>query len=85
MCQLLAQGLLAVEGDYGTPVLTKESYEVLSQRRQVMLRRERNVRRGRRSPRRAAPPTRRPPPRAGVRAAARPRAAAAKEQGVPAT
>ncbi len=83
--QLLAQGLLAVEGDYGTLVLTKESYEVLSQRRQVMLRREpeRAARAGR-SPRRTAP--------ADLPAAASPvfeqlrawRAAAAKEQGVPA-
>ena len=38
--QLLAQGLLAVEGDYGTLVLTEASGEVLGQRRQVMLRRE---------------------------------------------
>jgi ATP-dependent DNA helicase RecQ len=36
--QLLAQGLLAVEGDYGTLVLTEASGEVLGQRRQVMLR-----------------------------------------------
>jgi ATP-dependent DNA helicase RecQ len=38
--QLLAQGLLAVEGDYGTLVLTQESAEVLGRRRQVLLRRE---------------------------------------------
>jgi ATP-dependent DNA helicase RecQ len=38
--QLLAQGLLAVEGDYGTLVLTEASSEVLSRQRQVMLRRE---------------------------------------------
>ena len=38
--QLLAQGLLAVEGDYGTLVLTATSAEVLSRQRQVMLRRE---------------------------------------------
>jgi ATP-dependent DNA helicase RecQ len=38
--QLLAQGLLAVEGDYGTLVLTEASGAVLSQQRQVMLRRE---------------------------------------------
>jgi ATP-dependent DNA helicase RecQ len=38
--QLLAQGLLAVEGDYGTLVLTDDSAEVLGRRRQVMLRRE---------------------------------------------
>ncbi|HZN17763.1 MAG TPA: DNA helicase RecQ [Micromonosporaceae bacterium] len=38
--QLLAQGLLAVEGDYGTLALTESSGEVLSRARQVMLRRE---------------------------------------------
>jgi len=38
--QLLAQGLLAVEGDYGTLALTEASSEVLAGRRQVMLRRE---------------------------------------------
>ena len=83
--QLLAQGLLAVEGDYGTLVLTKESYEVLSQRRQVMLRREpERAARAAKSARRAAT--------ADLPAAASPvfeqlrawRAAAAKEQGVPA-
>lgn len=38
--QLLAQGLLAVEGDYGTLVLTEASGQVLSKQREVMLRRE---------------------------------------------
>ncbi|MZE77630.1 DNA helicase RecQ, partial [Streptomyces sp. SID5475] len=38
--QLLAQGLLAVEGDYGTLVLTGTSAEVLGGRREVRLRRE---------------------------------------------
>jgi ATP-dependent DNA helicase RecQ len=38
--QLLAQGLLAVEGNYGTLALTEASGEVLGGRRQVMLRRE---------------------------------------------
>jgi ATP-dependent DNA helicase RecQ len=38
--QLLAQGLLAVEGDYGTLVLTDASAQVLRQQRPVMLRRE---------------------------------------------
>ncbi|MGB8995537.1 MAG: DNA helicase RecQ, partial [Pseudonocardiaceae bacterium] len=38
--QLLAQSLLAVEGDYGTLVLTESSAEVLSRQRQVLLRRE---------------------------------------------
>ncbi|WP_328611356.1 DNA helicase RecQ [Amycolatopsis sp. NBC_00345] len=38
--QLLAQGLLAVEGDYGSLVLTEASAEVLNGARKVMLRRE---------------------------------------------
>ncbi|WAL68049.1 DNA helicase RecQ [Amycolatopsis cynarae] len=38
--QLLAQGLLSVEGDYGTLVLTEASGEVLGRRREVRLRRE---------------------------------------------
>ncbi|GAA5071211.1 ATP-dependent DNA helicase RecQ [Thermocatellispora tengchongensis] len=38
--QLLAQGLLAVEGDYGTLALIEASQEVLRQRRQVPMRRE---------------------------------------------
>jgi ATP-dependent DNA helicase RecQ len=38
--QVLAQGLLAVEGDYGTLVLTDASADVLARRRPVMLRRE---------------------------------------------
>ncbi|MFJ9643417.1 DNA helicase RecQ [Streptomyces sp. NPDC101206] len=38
--QLLAQGLLAVEGDYGTLVLTDASGEVLGGRRPVPLRKE---------------------------------------------
>nr|WP_203704755.1 DNA helicase RecQ [Asanoa iriomotensis] len=38
--QLLAQGLLAVEGDYGTLSLTDASRSVLSKERQVMLRRD---------------------------------------------
>ncbi|MGB6161647.1 MAG: DNA helicase RecQ [Pseudonocardiaceae bacterium] len=86
--QLLAQRLLAVEGDYGTLVLTDSSGEVLSRQRQVMLRRE---------PERVAqaapktPKSRRAAP-ADLPEAAMPvfeqlrawRAAAAKEQGVPA-
>ncbi|NBE85043.1 DNA helicase RecQ [Micromonospora rubida] len=86
--QLLAQGLLAVEGDYGTLVLTDTSAEVLGRRRPVPMRRE------------AARParTRSSKTRPGVAAvvelspAAEPvferlrawRAATAKEQGVPA-
>ncbi|QLH19902.1 DNA helicase RecQ [Streptomyces sp. Rer75] len=38
--QLLAQGLLGVEGDYGTLVLTDASAEVLGRQREVRLRRE---------------------------------------------
>ncbi|MFC7481590.1 DNA helicase RecQ [Luedemannella flava] len=38
--QLLAQGLLAVEGDYGTLALTDASADVLSRRREVMLRKD---------------------------------------------
>ena len=38
--QLLAQGVLAVEGDYGTLVLNDASHEVLYRDRQVLLRRD---------------------------------------------
>ncbi|GAA1930145.1 DNA helicase RecQ [Streptomyces durmitorensis] len=38
--QLLAQGLLAVEGEYGTLVLTEESGTVLGREREVRLRKE---------------------------------------------
>nr|WP_107357932.1 DNA helicase RecQ [Streptomyces agglomeratus] len=38
--QLLAQGLLAVEGEYGTLVMTEESAAVLSREREVRLRKE---------------------------------------------
>ncbi|MGQ0779264.1 MAG: DNA helicase RecQ [Pseudonocardiales bacterium] len=93
--QLLAQGLLTVEGDYGTLVLTDASADVLSKQRQVLLRRE---------PERAARPTK-ADPKADAKTAkprraapvelpeeAMPvferlrawRAATAKEQGVPA-
>ncbi len=85
--QLLAQGLLAVEGDYGTLVLTSASAQVLRKQRPVMLRRE---------PERAAKPakaakaaraeaTALPPAAVPVFDKLRAwRAAAAKEQGVPA-
>jgi ATP-dependent DNA helicase RecQ len=88
--QLLAQGLLAVEGDYGTLVLTPDSSQVLRKERTVMLRRE---------PERPAKPAKasRATKAAKAEAAAMPpeaapvfdklrawRAAAAKEQGVPA-
>ncbi|MFD5789159.1 DNA helicase RecQ [Streptomyces sp. NPDC127037] len=38
--QLLAQGLIAVEGEYGTLVLTEESATVLGREREVQLRKE---------------------------------------------
>ncbi|CRK58274.1 ATP-dependent DNA helicase RecQ [Alloactinosynnema sp. L-07] len=84
--QLLAQGLLAVEGDYGVLTLTETSNEVLGRTRDVMLRRE--------PERTRQPRTRKPAAAAAVDmpAEAAPifdllrawRAAAAKEQGVPA-
>ncbi|MFH8471192.1 DNA helicase RecQ [Streptomyces sp. NPDC018000] len=38
--QLLAQGLIAIEGEYGTLVLTEESGAVLGREREVLLRKE---------------------------------------------
>jgi ATP-dependent DNA helicase RecQ len=89
--QLLAQGLLAVEGDYGTLTLTEASAAVLRSQHQVLLRRE---------PERAARPARARrtvTAPGGTAAAELPaeaagrfeqlrawRAATAKEQGVPA-
>nr|WP_166640011.1 DNA helicase RecQ [Amycolatopsis sp. SID8362] len=86
--QLLAQGLLAVEGDYGSLVLTEASAEVLGGDRQVMLRRE---------PERAAAAKVRGTRKAAAAAVDMPaeaaplferlrawRAGVAKEQGVPA-
>jgi ATP-dependent DNA helicase RecQ len=87
--QLLAQGLLAVEGDYGTLVLTNASNEVLYRGRQVRMRND---------PARQARVARPKPPRGDSQAPADLpeadaavfeqlrawRAAAAKEQGVPA-
>jgi ATP-dependent DNA helicase RecQ len=83
--QLLAQGLLTVEGEHGTLVLTEASAEVLGRRREVRLRTE-PKRAVRGSTRRAAAAETELP------AEARPvferlrawRAATAKEQGVPA-
>ncbi|WP_433529067.1 DNA helicase RecQ [Micromonospora sp. CA-263727] len=87
--QLLAEGLLAVEGDYGTLALTEASAEVLGRRRTVMLRREpaRPARAARAAkPRGAATMVAELPAEAAgtferLRAW---RAATAKEQGVPA-
>jgi ATP-dependent DNA helicase RecQ len=82
--QLLAQGLLSVEGDHGTLVLTDGSAEVLGKRREVRLRHE---------PKRAATrSSSRAKPAADLPDEAKPvferlrawRAATAKEQGVPA-
>ncbi|PZF99643.1 DNA helicase RecQ [Micromonospora deserti] len=86
--QLLAEGLLAVEGDYGTLALTDASGEVLGRRRTVMMRREpervASPRAGK--PRGAATVVAElPPTAAGVFDRLRAwRAATAKEQGVPA-
>ncbi|MEV1290152.1 DNA helicase RecQ [Micromonospora sp. NPDC049679] len=87
--QLLAQGLLAVEGDYGTLVLTESSKDVLGKQRRVTMRRE---------PQRGASASRSPKSRSAAATAvelspaALPvferlrawRAATAKEQSVPA-
>ena len=82
--QLLAQGLLAVQGEYGTLVVTETSTTVLAGQRPVMLRRE---------PERAARPAKsRRGPVVELPAGAAPvferlrvwRAAESKEQGVPA-
>jgi ATP-dependent DNA helicase RecQ len=81
--QLLAQGLVTVEGDYGTLLLTPASAEVLTGQRQVMLRRE---------PERVAKAAKAAKAAADLPAGAVPvferlrawRAGAAKEQGVPA-
>jgi ATP-dependent DNA helicase RecQ len=85
--QLLAQGLLAVVGDYGTLALTEASGAVLSGQRQVLLRREQTPAKVRsRSARRAAEPAAELPAAAvGLFEQLRSwRAANAKEQGVPA-
>jgi ATP-dependent DNA helicase RecQ len=87
--QLLAQGLLAVAGDYGTLALTEASSEVLAGRRQVMLRREpeRAVRAAKpgRAARTASAAAELPAAAAAIFEQLRAwRAATAKEQGVPA-
>ncbi|MEV6370559.1 DNA helicase RecQ [Micromonospora musae] len=85
---LLAEGLLAVEGDYGTLVLTETSAEVLGRRRSVLLRREPErptSGRAGRSRGTATAAADLPPAAAPVFERLRAwRAAAAKEQGVPA-
>ncbi|HET9254387.1 MAG TPA: RecQ family ATP-dependent DNA helicase, partial [Pseudonocardiaceae bacterium] len=85
--QLLAQRLLAVEGDYGTLALTAASGEVLSRRRQVMLRREpeRPAKPAKAATPRRDTPTELPQDAVPVFEKLRAwRAATAKEQGVPA-
>ncbi|MEV6655253.1 DNA helicase RecQ [Streptomyces sp. NPDC051219] len=86
--QLLAQGLIAVEGEYGTLVLTDASGEVLGGQRMVALRREpeKPARVAKTAPRRgAAAPVDLPAEALPVFEALRTwRAATAKEQGVPA-
>jgi ATP-dependent DNA helicase RecQ len=85
--QLLAQGLLAVEGDYGTLVLTPGSSGVLRKERAVMLRREpeRAARAAKAAKEGRAEPAPLPEEAAPVFDRLRAwRAAAAKEQGVPA-
>ncbi|HEX6755327.1 MAG TPA: RecQ family ATP-dependent DNA helicase, partial [Mycobacteriales bacterium] len=86
--QLLAQGLLAVEGDYGTLVLNEASAGVLNRRRTVTMRREpqrAKAARAARAATRATPAETLPPEAAPTFERLRAwRAAAAKEQGVPA-
>jgi ATP-dependent DNA helicase RecQ len=84
--QLLAQGLLAVEGDYGTLVLTDGSAQVLRKQRPVMLRREpERAAKAPRSRKAAEPAASLPADAAAAFERLRGwRAATAKEQGVPA-
>ena len=94
--QLLAQGLMAVEGEYGTLLLTDASADVLRKRRPVLLRREparaaraivadRAGKAGKADKPRRAAPADLPVEAIGVFERLRAwRAATAKEQGVPA-
>ncbi|MFD3665214.1 DNA helicase RecQ [Streptomyces sp. NPDC058659] len=89
--QLLAQGLLTVEGDYGTLVLTEDSGEVLGGRRTVPMRKEKapaaasRKEPGARSGKSARVPVDLPTAAVPVFEALRAwRAATAREQGVPA-
>jgi ATP-dependent DNA helicase RecQ len=85
--QLLAQGLLAVEGDYGTLALTDASSAVLRGQRRVLLRREptRPARMAKTTKSRGAAPLDLPGEVVQVFERLRAwRATAAKEQGVPA-
>jgi ATP-dependent DNA helicase RecQ len=83
--QLLAQGLMSVEGDYGTLVLTPASADILGKKRTVMMRTEvaKAAKTARRTERAAAIDL----PPAGLEVFERLRAwraAAARDQGVPA-
>jgi ATP-dependent DNA helicase RecQ len=88
--QLLAQGLLAVEVDYGTLALTDESAGVLRQQRQVLLRRDpeptaKAARAAKAAKARRGEPMDLPAEAVGVFEQLRAwRAGVAKEQGVPA-
>ncbi|MFF1840964.1 DNA helicase RecQ [Streptomyces sp. NPDC058217] len=88
--QLLAQGLLEVEGEYGTLVLTEQSASVLGREREVRLRKEApkpasRSSKGERSPKAAAAVAELAPDAVPVFEALRGwRGAQAKEQGVPA-
>ena len=83
--QLLAQGLLAVEGDYGVLVLTEASAAVLAGDREVLMRREPERTKPARTRSAAAAAVTLTGPAAEVFERLRAwRAATAKEQGVPA-
>jgi ATP-dependent DNA helicase RecQ len=85
--QLLAQGLLAVEGDYGTLTLTDASAAVLRQQRKVLLRSEpeRAPKAAKAAKPRRGEPAELPAEAAGLFEQLRAwRAATAREQGVPA-
>ena len=87
--QLLAQGLLAVQGDYGTLALTESSADVLAKRRQVMLRKDpprpsRRSRSATAAPRAAAPEALAGPDAELFERLRAWRGATAKELGVPA-
>jgi ATP-dependent DNA helicase RecQ len=83
--QLLAQGLLSVEGDYGTLVLTDGSATVLRKERTVLMRREQEKAASTKAAKAKKAAVELPPEAAPIFEQLRAwRAAAAKEQGVPA-
>nr|WP_156222333.1 DNA helicase RecQ [Pseudactinotalea suaedae] len=83
--QLLAQGLLAVQGEYGVLTITDAAAEVLSGRRSVLLRQEQQQVRSRSARRsRSAPVDLDQPQQALFERLRAWRAETAKEQGVPA-